>query len=81
MVAHYTDNHSFLGPTNTSVNITYPKYGIGSLLTYVRLIVYKDSPQCNYTITNGGLKERDMTLMINANLTNFLNYDVLFYGL
>lgn len=78
---HYTENHSFHIRSNTTVSITYPKYGIGSLLTYVHLIVYVYTPYVNCTITAGGLKQRDMTLLIGANLTDFLNYDVQFYGL
>lgn len=82
LVAHYIENHHNKNNADLVVTITYPSYGIGSVLTQVHLIVHvDDTPLVSYKILSGGLKERDMTLQITANITTYLNYDVRFYGL
>lgn len=85
LLAHYHENHAADNRLQTAnVSIVYPRYAPiqGNVLTHVHLIVYITlGGHANCTIRAGGLRQRNIDLLVTANATEILNYDVQFYGL
>lgn len=84
LLVHYHENHAGDAQGTTNISIVYPHYAPiqGNVLTHVHLLVYTAVPSAVHcTIRTGGLRLRHIDLLVTANRTEFLNYDVQFYGL
>lgn len=82
ILSHYTENHSH-DSQNLTVTIEYPKPNdIGEKLTFVHLLVFqRKGSNGTAVITDGGIRERKITILVSGYNTNILNYNITFYGL
>lgn len=72
------DKFSFEKPTDIIVYVSYQTWA--KLLTYVQLNVYQDSEFCNVSITDGGVNQKFISVVIKAKSTYNFGYEVNMYG-
>ncbi|XP_055837320.1 uncharacterized protein LOC129905776 [Episyrphus balteatus] len=67
-------------PQTFQLHLNYPSYGQGALITYVEIDVEQSSSDGHAYITSGGVKERNIRILVDAKSTTWFKYNFKIYG-
>lgn len=80
LVATKTDFASYATPQNVKLTLTYPTSGTGAVVTHVLVDVQQSSSVGRGYVTGGGVGQRYIQLMIEAQTTTYFGYSAYIYG-
>lgn len=82
VVATNGDKKWYDEPMNVTYNLFYPlNGGDGAFLTYIMINVNQTSPIGQAYVTSGGINQHNINIVLEANVTTFLNFDAFMYGI
>lgn len=80
LVATKTDFASYATPQNVKLTLTYPTSGQGAVVTHVLVDVQQSSTLGRGYVTGGGIGQRYIQIVIEAQSTTYFGYSAYIYG-
>lgn len=65
---------------NVTQTISYPKTGVGSIISYIEVVVEQSSNLGRGYVTSGGIGQRQISITIEANKTTIFRETTQLYG-
>uniref|UniRef100_U5EKY0 Putative 14.5 kDa salivary protein n=1 Tax=Corethrella appendiculata TaxID=1370023 RepID=U5EKY0_9DIPT len=81
LVAQNSNRTSWPTAQNTRLTLTYPTSGIGSSITFVSIHVDQSSNMGTAYVTAGGIGQRAIRIVVEANQTYWFNYNATIFGI
>lgn len=81
LVSVNSDKRTYSSPQNISMTINYPESGIGAVVTYFVMTVAQGSSSGRAWIASGGIGQRHISIVIEAQNSKYMSYGVSIYGL
>ncbi|XP_055694759.1 uncharacterized protein LOC129796665 [Lutzomyia longipalpis] len=81
LVGTTSGKKSWPRPQNVALEIRYPTSGVGALVTYVSVNISQSTNLGQAYITRGGIHQRNITVVVEALGTTFVNYVCNIFGL
>ncbi|XP_055298544.1 uncharacterized protein LOC129566529 [Sitodiplosis mosellana] len=67
-------------PQNVKLTLAYPRSGVGNVVTYVQVIVEQSTNLGRGYVTSGGIGQRQVTIIIEAQSTLYFKYNAEIFG-
>ena len=80
MVAQGTDTYSYAEPNDVSLQLSYPEEGTGAVVTHVEIVAVQNNNLGNAYVVSGGIGQRSISIVIEAQETDYFSYKALYYG-
>lgn len=80
LVAKKSDFASYATPQNVKLTLTYPTSGTGAVVTHVLVDVQQSSTLGRGYVTGGGIGQRYIQIVIEAQATTYFGYSAYIYG-
>ncbi|XP_068157722.1 uncharacterized protein [Drosophila tropicalis] len=80
LVAQGADVFTYPSVKDVSLQLTYPESGTGAVVTYVELICSQDNTEGNAYVVAGGIGQRFISIVLEANQTKNFSYQAQYYG-
>ncbi|XP_031628629.1 uncharacterized protein LOC116344295 isoform X2 [Contarinia nasturtii] len=80
LVATAAGSNSWTSAQDIKLTLNYPKTGIGSIVTYLQVIVEQSTNIGRGYVTSGGIGQRQITVVIEGNQTLYFKYNAEIYG-
>ncbi|XP_055390171.1 uncharacterized protein LOC129619111 [Condylostylus longicornis] len=80
MIAQSANNYHYNSLMNVVLKLCYPNSGVGSIVTYIEIVVDQLSKIGRAYVISGGIGQRHICIAVEANSTNYLSYRASFYG-
>ncbi|XP_037939113.1 uncharacterized protein LOC119672383 [Teleopsis dalmanni] len=80
LVAQGSDVFNYPAKKDVAIQLTYPESGTGSIVTFVDLVCQQDSDSGNAYVIAGGIGQRYISIVVEANQTEQFSYNAQYYG-
>jgi len=80
LVATAAGSNSWTSAQDVKLALSYPKTGIGAIITYLQVIVEQSTNIGRGYVTSGGIGQRQITVVIEGNQTLYFKYSSEIYG-
>uniref|UniRef100_A0A1L8DFZ9 Putative transcription activator mbf2 n=1 Tax=Nyssomyia neivai TaxID=330878 RepID=A0A1L8DFZ9_9DIPT len=81
LVGTASNNQHWPRPQDVAIEVKYPTKGTGALVTYISFNISQSTNLGQAYITKGGIHQRNITLVVEALGTTFVNYVCNIFGL
>ncbi|XP_055296746.1 uncharacterized protein LOC129565661 [Sitodiplosis mosellana] len=80
VIATNSQNQQWTVAQNVTQNITYPRSGVGAVITYIEIVVNQSSNLGRGFVTSGGIGQRQIVITIEAQKTLYFLQTTTIYG-
>ncbi|KAH8314794.1 hypothetical protein KR074_011212 [Drosophila pseudoananassae] len=80
LVAQSADTYSYSQYQDVSLQLTYPESGAGAIVSYVEIVCTQDDSDGSAYVVAGGIGQRFISIVLEANNTKNFSYQVQYYG-
>ncbi|XP_043659805.1 uncharacterized protein LOC122624362 [Drosophila teissieri] len=80
LVAQTADTYEYQRAQDVSVQLTYPESGTGAAVSYVELLCTQDSSEGTAYVLAGGIGQRFISIVLEAQNTKYFSYQASYYG-
>ena len=80
LVASDSGYNSWATPQNAHLNLYYPTSGVGAVISYLEITVSQSSTIGRAILLSGGIGQRSINVVVEANNTYWLGYSAVIYG-
>ncbi|KAH8236887.1 hypothetical protein KR026_005684 [Drosophila bipectinata] len=80
LVAQSADTYGYTQYQDVSLQLTYPESGSGAIVSYVEITCTQDDSDGSAYVIAGGIGQRFISIVLEANNTKNFSYQVQYYG-